>query len=166
MDPFTIAAGISAIGGLFKGLTSLFSGEAQKKAADNAATQHLQEAGVGVQESLQEGDQVAARGATQAAANGGGIVGSSLGVISQISQAAMFNARAQAYRGRTQAQADVYQGKVAMAQGIQGLVGGVVSSASSLVGGFQQDALFKQMQQITSASKGDMGAPDDLIGYF
>ncbi len=78
---------------------------------------------------------MAAKAATQAAANGGGFTGSSLGVIQNLSQRAMFNARAQVYRGQSEAQAHLYAGKVAKTQGFMDLAGGVLGAASSVASG-------------------------------
>lgn len=142
MDPFTIAAAISAAGALFKGVTGFLGGNAEDQAEKQAAQQHLNEAGVNADEALMQGDQAAARAATQVAANGGGFGGSSLGVINQLSSDAMFNARAQAYRGRTQAQSDLYAGSVAKTQGVDSLISGVVGAGSSIAGGFMRQAQF------------------------
>ncbi len=126
------AAGLSAVGSLLSGIGSLVAGNHKATAERYAATQANDEAGVNAQIALQEGDQVAADAAVQAAANGGGFVGSSLAVLSSLSQQAMFNARAQVYRGRSEAQQHLYNAKVAKAQGRLGLVTGILSAGASL----------------------------------
>lgn len=159
MDPLTIvAAGISAIGSLFKGITSLFGGNNEEKAAEYAAQQHQDEAGVSAQEALDEGARAAAHAAVQGAANGGGFVGSTLGVIQDLSNRAMFNARAALYRGKAQAQSDIYQGKVAQAQGQQALIGGVLGAGSSLIGGFAKSASDSAQLKAFSQGLGDADA--------
>lgn len=154
MDPFTIAAGISALGSLFKGASGVFGGLNEQKAEQNAATQHEEEAGVNASNALQEGDEATARAATQVAANGGGFVGSSVGVLNGMASKAMFNARTQVYRGQTQAQADLYSGQVAKAQGIDEGISGAIDAGSSLAGGFMRSAQFSQYRQLLGQAKG------------
>lgn len=139
MEP--ISAGISAVAALFKGVSSFFGHNNEAKAEKNAARQAQAEAGVAADEDLQQGDAVAAQGAVNAAANGGGFTGSAISAISALSAAAMFRARAAAYRGETESQAHLYNAKVAKAQGLSDLIGGVIGSAGSLVkGGAQYQA--------------------------
>ncbi len=168
MDPFTIAAGISAVGSIFKGITGLFGGIHANQAAKANARQANDEAAVAGDQALMQGDAVAARAATQAAANGGGFTGSSLGVISSLSQQAMFNARAQIYRGQTQARDYLYEGKQALTQGIQGAVGAGIQAGSSLLGGFAQSAAqarqLKAIQSLGSGGYGGGGDNIDLLG--
>ena len=156
MDPFTIAAGISAAGKLFSGLSGLFGGNSKAKQEEYAAQQARDEAGVAPSQALAQGDAVASRAATQAAANGGGLVGSSIGVIQDLSQKAMFNARSAVYRGETEARAHLYQAKVAKAEGLQSLIGGVLGAAASVAGGVGQ-------AQQAGAQLGDMKS---LAGLF
>lgn len=167
MDPFTIAAGISGIGSLFKGITSLIAGNRQRDADNAAAAQALGEAGVNAQTALQEGDAAAAHGAAVAAANGGGFVGSSIGVIQNLSNQAMFNARAQVYRGQTIAQRDKYEGGVAHAQGVQGFVGSMIDAGTSLVGGMarsaQSAAYIKALGTVRGVGGGYDGSMDGMF---
>lgn len=138
MDPLTISAGISAVSSLFKGISGFFGGNSQAKADKEAARQAGQESGVAAQDALAQGDQIAAQGAVQAAANGGGFVGSSIAAISNLSRAAMFNARAAAYRGQTEIQSHLYDAKVAKAAGLNDLIGGTLGAAGSLYKGGAQ----------------------------
>lgn len=133
MDPISI--GIAAASSLFKGITGFFSGNSQAKAMKAAARQAGDEAGVAAQGALAQGDAAAAQGAVQAAANGGGLVGSSLGVIQMLSQRAMFNARAAAYRGVTEQQTDLYNARVAKAKATTGLISSVFGAAGDIAGG-------------------------------
>jgi hypothetical protein len=166
MDPFLISAGISSAGGLFKGITSYFSSMSEAAVDSNNAEQADREAGVNAQNALQSGNAAAAHGAVAAAANGGGFVGSSTGVIQNLSNQAMYNARQQIYRGQTVAQADNYAAKVAKFNAWAGLIGGGISAGSSLAGGFAQSALYTQQQQSIRTLKG-LGAdtPYDYAGF-
>lgn len=159
MDPITISAGISAVSSLFKGVTGFFGGNAQAKAEQQAARQAGDEAGVAAQQALGQGDAAAAQGAVQAAANGGGFVGSSLAAISDLSRKAMFNARAAAYRGQTEIQKHLYDAGVAKAQGLNDLIGGTLGAAGSLYKGAaqkqgQQQALAALQPKLTAADGG------------
>lgn len=140
MDPFLIAAGIGAIGKLFGGVTSFLSDKAEQQVDRQNAQQHLQEAGVAASQAIEQGDAVAARAAVATAANGGGFVGSGLGLITSLADTAMYNARVAAYRGRTQANADLYQAEVAKMKGRAALIGGILGAGSSVLGGMAQDA--------------------------
>jgi hypothetical protein len=158
-----MSAGSSALGSLFKGITGLFSANAENTLDKQNAQQHLKEAGVNAQEGLLQGDQVAAHGAVAAAANGGGLTGSALSVISNLSSQAMFNARAAAYRGRTQANADIYAGRVAKVQGLDNMISSVVGAGSSIAGGFMQSAQYNSMQSSLGKLRG-LGA-DSAYDY-
>lgn len=156
MDPLTLAAGgLSALGGLFKGITGMLAGTAQQKALDYAARQAEDQAGVSAQQQLDQGNQVAARAAAQGAANGGGFVGSTLGLVQDLASRAMFNTRAEIYKGKVQAQNDIYQGQVARAQGLNDMIGGVVDAGSSLVGGFAKAGFQAQQLKYMQQAGGD-----------
>lgn len=165
MFPFLIPAGLAAVGGIFKGISSIFGGIHANEAAKDNAIQARAEAGVAGDQALRAGDATAAQAATQAAANGGGFTGSTMGVISSLSQQAMFNARAAAYRGNAQARADLYSGRQAMAQGIQGGISGAIGAGSSLMGGFaQQAAEGRQLRAIQSIGAGGYSGADYVGG--
>ncbi|HEV2530956.1 hypothetical protein [Phenylobacterium sp.] len=163
MDPFTIAAGISAVGSLFKGLTGFFGGNTRAKAEQAAAQQAGQEAGVATSQALQQGESAAADAAVQGAANGGGLVGSTLGVIQDVANRSMFNARAAAYRGLTEERAHLYQAGVAKTQGLQDLIGSGIQAAGSLAGGFARSSLLAKQTTALKTLKGDAGY-DPLMG--
>lgn len=132
MDPMELAAaGSSVLGNLFSGFTGFASAQEQAAQDKQAAIRADQESGVNAQEDLQRGDETAARAATQAAANGGGFVGSSLGVVSQASRNAYFNARTDTYRGLTSAASDMYNAQVAHDNGINSLIGGFIGAGAS-----------------------------------
>lgn len=163
MDPLSIASiGTSFLGNLFKGVTGFIFGNQQDALEKARALQANQEGTVNSEIALQQGNETAARAATQAAANGGGFGGSAMGVISQASNMAMFNARNQIYRGQTEAAADIYQGQVAKEQGINELIGGVFQGVGSAVTG---DLENQYRQQIMSNFGEAHGEGPDPYGY-
>ncbi len=121
----------SALGNLFGGLSASNADKEKAQVDENNAIQARQVAGINAQLALERGDQVAAHGAVQAAANGGGLVGSSMGVIQQASNMAMYNARAASYRGISEGQADEYAAKVEKANATNALIGGFLGAAGS-----------------------------------
>lgn len=163
MDPdlFLVSGGLSAGAGLLGGLTGFFAANAKAHALDNAAVTAGRQGGVNAQEALQQGDAVAATAATRAAANGGGLTGSAMGVISNLSNQAMFNARTQVYRAQTEQQNDIYEAKVSRAQGISGLVGSLFGAAGSMVGGWAQDAQLKKQNDLLNTLRGVTGGMGD-----
>jgi hypothetical protein len=169
MDPFTIAA--ESASKILGGITGFIASNKKAQALRNAATQANAEAGVSAQQALEQGDEVTARAATQVAANGGGFVGSAMGELAQLAQRAMFNARAAVYRGATEAQADLYNAKVAKANGLLGLVGSVggemFSGAAKAGQGAEMD---KQMNLLSTlyrgGGNGGGGGDDALAGLF
>lgn len=160
MDPFLVSAGINAVGSLFKGIGGFFGANNQARAMQAAAAQAGSEAGVNAQTALQQGDAVAAKAATQAAANGGGITGSSLAVIQDLSQKAMFNARSAAYRGATEVQRDLYQAKVAKQQGLMDLIGSISPAVGDIAGGEAQSQFSQQQLTALKQLRGNAGGGD------
>lgn len=169
MDPLSMlslaSTGAQAGGGLLQGIFGLFSGNAQAAADKAAASQALRQAGVNSQEAFESGQATAARGATQAAANGGGLVGSALGVVQQASDAAMFNARTEIYKGQTQADADLYNMKVAQDNGINSLIGGVTGAVGAGVAGALNQQFRSSILKGKSAQMGEI-SPYDLAGLY
>lgn len=166
MGPLGIAStALDALGHLFGGIMGANAGSAQNKAQQYAAQQARQEAGVAAQEAILQGNTAAGHAAVQTAANGGGFVGSSMGVISQLSREAMFNARAAAYRGVTQSQSDLYQGAVAKANGVNSLIGGAVGAAGAAASGAATE-VFRGQQLSSLASLQGLGqaSPYDYAG--
>jgi hypothetical protein len=142
---FSFAGGLGAVGGLLKGIGDSIAAGRKATALDHAALQSSEEAGVNAQTALMQGDATAATGAVRAAANGGGLVGSSMGVIANLSDQAMFNARAQIYRGNVERQNDLYEAAVTRAQGWSSLVGDTVGGVTSMLGGFANAAQASQL---------------------
>lgn len=170
MDPISLAMmGVSVLGNLFSGIMGNDAGQQQKKAYDARALQEQQEAGVNAGQALQQGNEVAAHDAVQAAANGGGLGGSAMGVINMASQTAMLNARGQVYRGVTAANADLYNGDVAAADGQNKLIGGVLGAAGSVASGVMNAGFRSSILKSAGALKGDGslgngGVNDPLYG--
>lgn len=164
-----VSSGIGALGSLFSGVTNYFGQMAEAQEDENNAITALRQAGVNSQVALQEGNATAAEGAVRAAANGGGLVGSALGVISNLSNQAMYNARQQVYRGQTQAQNYTYAASVAKFNAIAGAIGGGIKAGTSLAGGYMEDALLKQqniaLQALRGSAGGSYGAGDTEVPY-
>jgi len=108
---------------------------------------------------------VAAHAAVQTAANGGGFTGSSLGVISQLSQQAMFNARAASYRANTIAIADRYNTKVQKADSLNDYIGAGIGAVSPAVGGgIENAARTNQLQSLATLRGLGQASPYDYQG--
>ena len=150
-----LSAGIGAVGSLFKGITGLIAGNRQEDAFRKQGEEAEMQAGVNSEVALQQGNAAAGEAAARTAANGGGFVGSSMGVIQDLSNQAMFNARSKIYQGNAENQRDIYQGQVARAQGMSDMVGGVIGAAGSLAGGFMRASLFTQQKSYFGALRGD-----------
>lgn len=145
-----LSTGLNVFGKLFGGLTAFNGDNAQAKAEEYAAQEAGAQGGVNAQLALQRGDQVAAQGAVQAAANGGGFTGSALNVISNLSQQAEFNARAETYRANSEIRNDLYQAKVDHANGLDSLIGGFMGAGGAAAGGLANQAF--QQQELKSLS--------------
>jgi hypothetical protein len=153
-----LSAGLEAAGSLFKGITGFFAGQSEARQEKLAAHMASQQGGVNADIALRQGQATAEQGAAQAAANGGGFVGSSLSQIQNLSSQAMYNARATAYRARTQEEADFEQASIDKAQGWQSLIGGAFGAAGSVVGNAATSQFRQQMLSSRSQLLG-MGEP-------
>ncbi|MGH6958593.1 MAG: hypothetical protein ACREEW_18155 [Caulobacteraceae bacterium] len=154
MAPFMLSAGVNALSNLFQGISGFFGATHEAQALKNASIQTGLEAGSNIESELISGDQATAAAATAVAANGGGFVGSNMGAIRQISDRAMFGARAQAYRAQTQEQNDLYQSSLARAQATDSAIQGVLGSGVSLSSGFMRGEANKQYLQGLSKLRG------------
>lgn len=174
-----ITAGIDALGQLFSGVSDFFASRNKAKAYEYQAQQASSESGVAASQALTQGDIVAARAATQAAANGGGLVGSSIGVISYLGQQAMFNARAAAYKGTTEASADRYKARLARRAGVISLISTIPSISGSLIGSWAKHQSANKIQAGSAYLEGDtsaagaagvdtstFGGSDELAGLY
>jgi hypothetical protein len=126
---------LGAVSSAIGGITSFVSGEQQAKEAQKAAQQASITGGISAQEALLHGMATTGRAATLAAASGGGLGGTTAGVLNQLAERSMFNARAASYRGATQADADRYMASVDKDNAINALIGGFTGAAGQAVGG-------------------------------
>lgn len=148
MDPMTMAAAASAAAKAIEGIGSFLSSRTQSDALEAAAKQALAEAGIGAQLELEQTDRATARGATLAAASGGGLTGSALAVIDDVARQGVFNARSAIYEGVAEADRMKYEAKVARRQGEFALVASLVSGGSTAMGGFAESrAKARQVQR-------------------
>lgn len=152
MSPLSIAQiGAQSLGNMFSGLFAGQAANARAKAYEEAARQAEQEGGVAAQNAVQRGDAVAARAAVQAAVNGGGFTGSSLGIISNLSSQAMYGARLATYRAQTEARNDLYNAKVQKQDATNDFIGAAVSTISPMVGGtLENSARESQLQSLAT----------------
>jgi hypothetical protein len=157
-----ISAGLEAVGGLFKGITGFFSSEAQARQEKLAAHMAAQQGGVNSDIALRQGDAVAEQGAANAAANGGGFVGSSLSVIQNLSDQAMYNARATAYRSRTVEEAHLEQASIDKSQAWSSLIGGATGAVGSVIG----NAATSQFRSQMLASRAALTGMGQDPGYY
>ena len=146
MDPVSIAVmGMSAVGGLLKGITGFAAGNAKKRQAELAAAQARSEAGVQAQVALEDADQVEAVAATRAAANGGGFDSSAADVLADIRRKGMFNARSALWQGETEAENALFEGRLAKKQGTLALIGGTLDAGTSVLGGYMKSRAQKKL---------------------
>jgi hypothetical protein len=163
MDPMSIAMmASSSLGNLFSGLFGASAARAKAKSYEYAAQQALAEGGVQAQQAITRGNAVEADAAVTAAANGGGLVGSSMGVISNLAQTAMFNARVASYRSQTEARNDIYNAKVQKQNATNQTIGAVVGAVSPIVGGaFEKSARDSQLQSLQTLHGLGQSSPYD-----
>jgi hypothetical protein len=136
VDPISIAVlGMAAVGGLLKGITGFAAGNAKKRQAEIAAAQSRSEAGVKAQVELENADETGAVAATRAAANGGGLDGSSADVLADLERKGMFNARSVLWQGETEAENALFKGRLAKKQGTLALISGTLDAGTTLLGG-------------------------------
>lgn len=136
LGPLGMAAPIiSGISSAIGGITSFVSGEQQAKMAEKAAAVASLQGGVNAQEALLQTGSTVGRAATLAAASGGGLGGTTAGVLNQIAERGMFNARAAAYRGATQADTDRYMASVDKDNAVNSLISGFTGAAGQAVAG-------------------------------
>jgi hypothetical protein len=159
LGPLSMAStAMGAAGSVVQGVMGFVGGMQQAKQAQKAAALASIEGGIQTQERLLQGGQTLGRAATLAAASGGGLGGTTAGILNQIAEHTMFNARGAAYRGATEADKDLYMSKVDKDNAINSLIGGVTGGATQAVaGGLQQNFRQQLLQsQEFKAGGGDM----------
>lgn len=152
MDPVTIAVmGLTAIGGLVKGLSSLSAGRAAKRQADARAVQARQEGAIEAELRLAELDEAGGQLAVTAAHNGGGLRGSSQDALDALERKGTFNVRQAIWGAETKAENATYEGRVASKEGQIGLLTAGIKTASSLAGQYGDYA--ERQKQAAARSK-------------
>jgi hypothetical protein len=157
LGPLSIAGPIvSAASSAIQGITGFISGQQQAKAAEAKATQDAQQAGVNTQERLLQGGATLGRAATLAAASGGGLGGSTAGVLNQIAERGMFNARAAAYKGITDVDADRYMASVDKDNAVNSLIGGFTGAVGQGVAGALKSSFRQSILSSKAYQSGDI----------
>jgi hypothetical protein len=151
-----MSTGIGAAGAAIQGIMGFVGGQQQAKAAQLAARQASLTAGVNTQESLVQGATTEGRAATLAAASGGGLGGTTAGVLNQIAERGQFNARAAAYRGATQVENDEYMAKVDKDNAINSLISGFSGAAGQAVAGGLTQNFRQSLLQSKAYQSGDI----------
>lgn len=130
------SVGLSVLGHLFGASTAKKQARAKANQLMEAAQQSKAEAGAAAQVQLEQGDRLAARGATLAAASGGGTGGSALGVLDDVTRQSIYNARVSLYKGSTQAHTYNLEAKQALDAGRAQQIGELIGAGTSLLAGF------------------------------
>lgn len=158
-DP--ISAAESIVGSIFKGITGFVSSSEQAHAYSVQQHQDKLLGSVNAGEAIAQGDQVAARAATQAAANGGGLGGgaSGMGLIAEASQRAEFNGRVQIYRGMTEANNALYNEDVAKDNALNSAIGTLSPAFSESASQYAIAQDRSQMLNSFAASHGEAQDP-------
>jgi hypothetical protein len=165
MDPDMISALMGFAGGVGQGFGDYFANLNKAKAYGNAAQQASQESGVATSQALTAGDRAVAHAATSAAAGGGGFTGSTMAVLGDLAGQSMFRARAAAYRGATEVQADRYEQKLAKRAATLSLISGFTGGSMSLVGGWaKSQANARQTRAMASLRNPQIEAPATPVG--
>lgn len=146
--------GLAAIGELITGFGAYYASKAQAKALRAGEQMAKQEAGVASNIALEEGDRVQARAATLAAASGGGLTGSAMGVLDDLGRQSMYRARQAVYEGVTEAQRLNFQSRVAKKQGQIALVTSIFKAAATFAGDAGTSAQQAQAAQGGGSSAG------------
>lgn len=161
MDPATIMMIASSVGNMLAGIGDFFTSRQQGEAMDAAAKQARRDGGMAAQLELENTDRATARGATLAAASGGGLTGSALTVLDDLSRQGVFNARSQIYAGESEGRNLNYQAKVTRRQGELSLALGFVAGGAGLT------AAGKMAQDRATARKAltiDVGRTSRTLG--
>lgn len=150
-----LSTGLGMAGSLFQGIMGFSAGMQQARAAKLAAAQASLQGGVAAQERLIQGNEAVGRAATLAAMSGGGLGGSTAGVLNQLAERTMFNARGAAYRGATEALNDEYMAKVDKDNAINSMISGGLGAASQGVSGTMQQQFRQSILSSTAAKTGE-----------
>ena len=136
-----LAAGASAVGSLIGGIGGFQAARSRARALKAAARNVRREAGVQASLMLEESDRVGARAATLAAASGGGgLEGSALDVIDDLSRQGVYRARQTVRDGLSEAQALRAEATTARRQGALDLTASMIQAGSTVLGQMGRDA--------------------------
>lgn len=141
-----LAAGISAVGSIIGGVGRRNQARARAAALKDQARNARQEAAVNAQLRLEESDRVGARAATLAAASGGGgLQGSALDVLADLSRQGMYRARQTVRDGVAQGIALMNDAETMKRQGDLDLTVGFFDAATTVLGQMGQSAQKRRM---------------------
>jgi hypothetical protein len=136
-----LAAGVSAVGSIMGGIGRRNQNRAKAKALTNAARNARQEAGIKASLALEDSDRVGARAATLAAASGGGgLQGSALDVIADLSRQGIYRARQTVRDGLSESVALLNDATTAKRQGDLDLTSSLIDASSTVLGQMGADA--------------------------
>jgi len=136
-----LSAGLSAVGSIFGGIGRSNAGKARAKALQNQARNERRQAGVAASLALEDSDRVGARAATLAAASGGGgLQGSALAVLDDLSRQGLYNARQRVRDGLTRSTALLNDATSAKRQASLDLFSGFIEAGSTVLGQMGADA--------------------------
>lgn len=139
--PVLLAAGVSSIGKLFSGFGASRAGKAKARMLAAQARNTRQEAGIKASLALEDSDRTGARAATLAAASGGGgLQGSALAVIDDLSRQGLYNARQVVRDGLAESTALLNDATTAKRQGSLDMFSSMIDATSTFLGGIGQEA--------------------------
>lgn len=163
LGPLSMASTVaSAASSAIQGVMGFVGGQQQAKQAEMAAKLASQQGGVQTQERLLQGGATLGRAETLAAASGGGLGGTTTGVLNQIAEHTMFNARGAAYRGATEALNDQYMAKVDKDNAINSLISGFTGAAGQAVAGGLKEQFRNNLLSSQAAKTGEAAGSDYL----
>lgn len=134
MSAEVIMMAAQQVGKMIAGIGQYFVSRQQGEAMDAAAKQARREGSMAAQLELENTDRATARAATLAAASGGGLTGSALTVLDDLSRQGVYNARSQIYAGEAEGRNLNYQAKVARRQGELNLLLAFGASSATVAG--------------------------------
>ncbi len=125
---------ISAVGNIVSGFGAFQASRAQAAALKAAAMQARRSASMEAQMATDEAERAGATAAVRGAASGGGFEGSFDGVLQELEQTGLFNARSAIWSGNVEAANRLYEAKVAKQEGSFALLSSVLQASSSIAG--------------------------------
>jgi hypothetical protein len=140
-----LAAGASAVGSLFGGIGKYQAGKARARALEASARNARQESGINASIQLEDADRIGARAATLAAASGGGgLSGSALAVIDDLSRQGMYKARQTVRDGVSESRALKADASAARRQASLDLTTSFIQAGTTVLGAMGQSAQMRR----------------------